>query len=350
MFFFVKKNKKTFAYAVADSAGKGRGSARKSFLLLFYKKEGLSLLLSFALTACQADQQPCRLGYATEVPLRHAHGNIFATTYLNDQPTNMIFDTGAAETLLNKTTASRLALELVRLPGYQVGIGGIQRSYGFTARSYRIGRLSGKNFFLRASDLGIGGGGTSVDGLLGDDFFAAYDVDLDLWRGRAVLYKPLTNGCTKPTTALDGDLYVVPMEWPTNINDHEPRIRVRIDGKSLIAIVDSGSGGTAIFRDSARRIGLDINRLTADKSFPVQGIGPGAVRAVRHVMAPIEFGGLTIHPMPVAILDQHSLPDADMLLGLDFLSRVHAWFSFSSRTLILELPPAAGTAKSPQPG
>jgi hypothetical protein len=41
MFFFAKKNQKTFASAVADSSGMNRVSAHKSFLLLFYKKEGL---------------------------------------------------------------------------------------------------------------------------------------------------------------------------------------------------------------------------------------------------------------------------------------------------------------------
>jgi hypothetical protein len=42
MFFFEKKNQKTFASAVADSSGGTRDSTSKSFLLLFYKKEGLS--------------------------------------------------------------------------------------------------------------------------------------------------------------------------------------------------------------------------------------------------------------------------------------------------------------------
>jgi hypothetical protein len=38
-FFFGKKKQKTFISAVADHAGKSRDSARKSFLVLFFKKE-----------------------------------------------------------------------------------------------------------------------------------------------------------------------------------------------------------------------------------------------------------------------------------------------------------------------
>jgi hypothetical protein len=46
MFFFAKKNQKTFTRAVADSSGNTRDSAPKSFLLLFYKKEGLPTEIS----------------------------------------------------------------------------------------------------------------------------------------------------------------------------------------------------------------------------------------------------------------------------------------------------------------
>jgi hypothetical protein len=41
MFFFEKKNQKTFARAVAALSCMVRDSADKSFLLLFSKKEGL---------------------------------------------------------------------------------------------------------------------------------------------------------------------------------------------------------------------------------------------------------------------------------------------------------------------
>jgi hypothetical protein len=44
MFFFEKKNQKTFACAVAVLSGEPRDSADKSFLLLFLKKEESSFL------------------------------------------------------------------------------------------------------------------------------------------------------------------------------------------------------------------------------------------------------------------------------------------------------------------
>jgi hypothetical protein len=44
MFFLKKRTKKLLA--VADAAGSARDCAGKSFLLLFFKKEGLSCLTS----------------------------------------------------------------------------------------------------------------------------------------------------------------------------------------------------------------------------------------------------------------------------------------------------------------
>ena len=55
-FFFEKKNQKTFVFSgfavwrrIVSAV---RGRARESFLLLFFKKEGLACLLACALTAC----------------------------------------------------------------------------------------------------------------------------------------------------------------------------------------------------------------------------------------------------------------------------------------------------------
>ena len=55
-------------------------------------------------------------------------------------------------------------------------------------------------------------------------------------------------------------------------------------------------------------------------------------------LTPVTIGGLTVTHLPVAIIDQAAPDDTDMILGMDFMSRVHTWFSFSSKTLILQYP------------
>jgi hypothetical protein len=68
MFFFEKKNQKTFApcgLAVAS----GLGAICKSFLLLFFKKEASCFLAAAATSTRKSHQgQPCCLGNDTRRP------------------------------------------------------------------------------------------------------------------------------------------------------------------------------------------------------------------------------------------------------------------------------------------
>ena len=251
----------------------------------------------------------------------------------------MIVDTGASATMLTTAAADRLALRLEALPRFIDGIGGRQQAFGFVARSFQIGRLHGRNFALAAADLGSARQARFEDGLFGADFLAAYDLDVDVPDGRVVLYRA-SGGCSNPSAALDGNLYVVPL-LASHVGDSRPHVRVQIGGKTLTALVDTGAPRSVLFRDPARRIGLDMAALNTDQHVRAGGVGPATPDAVRHVLAPVTIGELVVTHLPVTIIDQRAPEDADMLLGMDFLSRVHAWFSFSSQNLVLQYPPVA---------
>ncbi len=249
----------------------------------------------------------------------------------------MWLDTGAQITTLTTDAARRLSLSLTMLNGSVEGIGGRSTAYGFVARSFQIGRLRGRNFQLVASDLGLSHRGIPTDGLLGDDFLAAYDVDLDLPDGKAILFKT-AGDCSRPGADLGGELYTVPMFAGATSNDLRPHVRVSIAGKTLVAILDTGAPGSVLFRDTARKIGLQPASLATDPQFHTSGVGQRSPGAVLHVLTPIEIGDLTVSHLPVAIIDQAAPADSDMLLGLDFLARVHTWLSFSSHTVIFQYP------------
>ena len=296
-------------------------------------------LLTLLLAGCQnGGPDVCKEARATELPFRYGHGHLLTTTVLNGTPTIMVFDTGAQATTVTSSAASRLRLSLVAA-GFDRGVGGSQNAYSFSAKVFQIGRLHGHNLRLRANNMEF----ASADGLLGDDFLAAYDVDLDLPERKAILFRTL-QGCSRPSSALTGELYGVPMVRSSTMNDPRPLVHVQIGGKILTAMVDSGAASTLIFRNAASRLGLHLDALQSDRHFRAGGIGPDRVNAVRHVMTPITIGDLTIENLPAAIVDQRSFDDSDMLLGLDFLSRVHVWFSFSSHTLVMQYPPLASPA------
>jgi hypothetical protein len=177
-----------------------------------------------------------------------------------------------------------------------------------------------------------------VDGLLGADFLASYDVDLDFPASKASLFK-VQGSCAAPATALDGPLFQAPLVRSDHPLDSRPFVRVEVAGKSLLAAVDSGAAHTLIFGNAARRIGLRVEDLAKEPHFRARGIGPDTPVIVRHVMTPISIGEITIGNMPVAIMDERSPDSTDMLLGLDFLSHVHVWLSFSSHVMLMQYPP-----------
>ncbi len=64
-----------------------------------------------------------------------------------------------------------------------------------------------------------------------------------------------------------------------------------------------------------------------------------AILSYRHILDRLEIGDATVLNLPVQVADQPRIGDVDMLLGADFLERVHIWISHSSHTLVIQSPP-----------
>jgi clan AA aspartic protease (TIGR02281 family) len=300
-----------------------------------------ALLLVPVIAGCESGApDACKIAHATDLVLTYQHGHILTPATLNGVETNMILDTGAQGTLVTKAAATRLHLPLMFTGGHVSGVGGSRSLYLFYAHSFRLGELHGENLQLTVSDATFDTYDRPVDGLFGADFLATYDIDLDLLEHKARLFKVIS-GCSRPNALLDQPLFEADLVHGGPMGDASPFVRVEIGGKTLLAVVDSGAPNTVVFRSAARRLGVDLDSLAHDPHFAATGVGPNARAAVRHVMAPITVGEVTVSNLPVAIVDERMPGGIDMLLGMDFLSRVHVWLSFSSHTMIMQYPPKA---------
>ncbi len=309
------------------------GSARPRF--------GAALMaLPVVLAGCDAtpDHGPCHLGFATELPLSFRQNAFVTPAMLDGQPASLMLDTGSQFTVVSKDTADRMNIDFVAMPGQMAGVGGMRGAYVMSADVFQIGRLQGRNLPLMVSDLTLSPGGTPIDGLLGSDFLSSYDVDMDFPASKARLFK-VTGNCAGTPTALDRPLFQARLVRSDHPLDFRPYVRVQIEGKSFLASVDSGAAHTLIFRNAADRLGLHIEDLAQEPHFRARGVGPETPILVRHVMAPITIGEVTISNLPVALLDETSPDSTDMLLGMDFFSAVHVWLSFSSHVMIMQYPP-----------
>jgi predicted aspartyl protease len=273
---------------------------------------GFSLFLSLA--GCAEDTRPCKLGLATTLPFRVARGHIYVDVVINGKTSNFMFDTGDEFTMLTTDAVRRLGLTSEDLFGYAEGIGGARQVGRTMTHRVQLGSLKGGDFPLLVADMKMEPTSPPADGILGMDFLALYDIDLDWATRRISLFRKL-QGCTKPGAALAQPLYAVPM-LPSEFN--HPAIR--------------------LFRRAARRLGLTKTALAADPHAHIQGVGPRAVEEASHVFGSVGIGDLTLKNTKIAVVDQ-PLGDVDVLVGLAFMTKVHVWISNSSHTLILQYPP-----------
>ena len=295
----------------------------------------------------------CRLG-AVAVLQEHGGSSPIITIDINGRPANLVLDTGAGATTLTRSSAERLGVRMSELGFEMYGVGGVRHVYRGIAARMRIGGLSADGFSLAGQDFFDRPEDAELDGLFGMNLMAAYDVDLDLPGNHVVIYQADGN-CGKPTVALQPPLYMVPLEFIKN--DRQADVELSIDGHRIRAVIDSGAAKTVMFRSAASRLGVDMSALRASAHFGY-GIGPRKVAMMEHVFEIVRIGDLQINNMRIEILDQAdmgidtvhvgsrladpSLGEAggeEMLLGADFMRKVHLWISHSSQTLIMQYPP-----------
>ncbi len=327
----------------------------KKLLASFSRKGSLFLGLAASLLASQARAE-CTLGAVAVLPLHEQNGEEILTTDINGQTANFILDTGAFATTLKLSAAARLGVGMSQMDFDSNGVGGVQHTWRGTARHMRVGNMTADGMVLAGADMLLTPADSALDGLFGMNMMAAYDIDLDFVGNHAIIYEA-DGSCGRPTVALAQPLYMVPLNFI--INDRQADIDVTIDGHVLHAVVDSGAAHTVLFRAAAARLGVDLSPLRAPSHGLGYGIGPRPVATMSHVFGVVQIGDLQIRNMRLAILDQANMgigmvhigslladPSSgqpggeDMLLGADFMRKVHLWISHSSHKLIMQYPPA----------
>ena len=310
----------------------------------------VSAVFLLTLAACeQTPSGPCQLVRVADLPIQIVNGTIMIDALLNGAPARLQFDTGSNVSVITREAARRLHLRtIVGRVGDVSGIGGERSAGVVVADTFQLGQLHGEHAPFLAADV-FGQQPNARDGLLSTDFLSKYDIDLDLADRKIILFVPLQD-CRgrQVSVVLDAPIYAVPLIQPPISHNFEqlpaddrraPRVMVEVGGRDLKAAIDTGAINTLIFRNAAARDGLDIDALLRGAKPVIRGVGPRAVRAVAHILPQIAIGDIVVHNIPVVIADQHGTEDIDMLLGLEFMSRVHVWISNSSQAVVMQFPP-----------
>ena len=105
---------------------------------------------------------------------------------------------------------------------------------------------------------------------------------------------------------------------------------VRIDGKQIGVMVDTGASVLALNETTAARIG--VRPMRSDYTAPVTTAN-GTIKAARTRIAMVQVGSLTVRDVDAMVLPDSAL--SENLLGMSFLSKLKR-FEFAGANLVLE--------------
>lgn len=302
-----------------------------------------AFLLVLAL-ACGGAAGPARAGgcairLLASLPLRDTAGFLSIVATVDGTPASFLVDTGADAGLLAPGTVGRLGLPLAP---------------GATATLRGTGGHAGEVPIALVRALGLGGGlvlrgvpmpiGTlpalpriapPVAGLLGGDLLRHFSVEFDvggaalrLWDGPAPGSGPC--GGVPPPDTWRGPVSTIPLVFRGN----RVVLQARLDGRPIVALLDSGARSRIVSRRAALAAGVAERTLDTEPGGIASGVD-GHDRVYHwHRFAALEIGNerSAAPVLTVAPLDE----DVDLLLGADWFARHRVWISYATATLFVE--------------
>jgi hypothetical protein len=278
----------------------------------------------------------CEVRPSAAVPLDESTPNLIVRASINGKSVPFILDTGAERTVLDAATVQRLGLTRDEWVATTMrGIGGDERQRNVLPQSLVLGGMALRPRFLAAGlSLPVGHmafgsvGGEPIAGLLGSDLLAGFDLALDGPHQRLTLYE--VHGCTGRFLPWTRPYDAVPTLQPVRDTLLVP---ARVDGRLLLAQIDSGASNSFILEPGMQKLGLTDAMLDDD-----QQVGPGSLTVHVHRFRTMMIGAETITAPDLWVGRAHSLRIVDMLLGADWMRPRLVWLSYATTQVFVARP------------
>jgi predicted aspartyl protease len=297
----------------------------------------LGILLGLALPA----QSKCQLLQIAQWSLRPAQYRPVVDGTINGKPVGVLLDTGVTTSMIRRSAAEALGLKRSPLRGPRLfGVGGETSVEGAYVEELRIGGAAHRNWIALVAgeqefqdDLAL---------ILGLDFLETLDIEFDLPHNAVRLFQPKDcGGAALGYWSKDG--LAVPFAAGSRVT-----LAVKINGESLIALLDSGASLSTLSLEAAMALGISAKTAGVVAGGCMRGIGKERLETW---IAPLEsfiIGEETIRSPRLRFADlwlhmryDHTgsslrrriagLPD--LLLGADFLRSHRVLVAHSQRKM-----------------
>ena len=271
----------------------------------------------------------CQGALAAECPVvplasvktdRLADGRIKIPVSLEGHPLSFLVDTGGISTTIKWEQARELRLPVKQSLRKLTGVGGSMLNFTVTGENFSIGDLRVHNLPIYVESRSL----ADADGTLAPDILRNYDVDIDFPHGSLSLISP--DRCAGADRA---DAAVIAMDVAQN---GHVRFPVKIDGKTIMATLDTGSTISLINMQAAASLGI----YPASQQLALVR-DTGQYRLYAYPFQTLEIGGVSVKNPRIAIASDSFFPGlgSDLVLGMDALRQMHLTIAYGEQRLYI---------------
>jgi tetratricopeptide (TPR) repeat protein len=280
----------------------------------------------FAASSAHAECKPHRL----TLPVTMEGLQAVITTKINGEDARFQVDTGAYYSMLTPEAAKKLkAVPAAAPPVLLGGVGGMTDAEVVEVKEFDFGGIPVKHvqFIVGGRQFAPG-----TVGLLGENVLAVTDSEYDFANGKMAML--VFEGCFNNSLAYwdPARADAIPIDAYVPLRAAHIIGKVKINGRTVTALFDTGASRSLLTRAAAERIGIKMDGPDVKSAGISGGIGKGVVEMWTVPVESFQISGEKITGTRLTV-GKYELGAADMLLGMDFFLSHHVLVSRSQNRL-----------------
>jgi len=228
-----------------------------------------AVLVGASLLAPSLAEADCKLLQLAEFHLDPKSTSPIVDGTVNGHPVKVLLDTGSDFSMITHYQAQKLGLRMAEAKGvHAYGIGGNTQVYSADIDRLTVGDLAKSSFEMTVA--GDQDRPTDVSIVLGEDVLSNADIEFDFAHNAVRMFKP--KGCAAPQLVYWGAAYSQATLLPWGRENRGIRTKAYLNGKEVLAALDSGAGVTLVDSSVAEAAGVTL--AGGGKPGPIIGNGP----------------------------------------------------------------------------
>jgi hypothetical protein len=241
----------------------------------------------------------------------------------------------------------RLELGTDHVPIPLYGAGGRRLDLVTRLDRLKLGGLTATDATFYVTPIGGAGRDIRFAGLIGADFLAGYDVELDLADGRVSLFSQ--DHCKGRVVHWAKEYFAVPFSPGREGGPGRIDLDVTVDGKPVLAILDTGAHWTLMrLATSSGLFDIDTSSPGVESIGALRGIEGNHVDEYSYTFKTLVLGGITfenpvIHLAAINVarheadvgshFSRANLGQPDLYIGMNVIRRLHLYIAYGERML-----------------